>query len=163
VLLYRRDWQAALLSHHLALCSGSFDQGRIFTFQLRPLAALGTRAALLSDLAGYRAMLNALAKTLHASPYPIRVIALEDLLTHQQTTLAQLIQWIGPTDQLPSDLEQHPALGTRIQRATNPWATQNSAWKVYLHQRFVEEDLRLHPHAQDCAAAITLFNQASSR
>lgn len=162
VLLYRQDWLAALLSHHLALCTGSFDQGRVFSFQLRPITNLGSREALLSDLASYRSHIESLVETLECTPYPIHCLTFEHLLRDQPATLARLIRAIEPPDQPLAQLEQHPSLAVQIQRAPNPWSADHRAWKRHLHQRFLEEGLDRHPNALACAAAIAALNHFSN-
>jgi LPS sulfotransferase NodH len=162
VLLFRRDWLGAMVSHHLALCSGSFDQGRLFSFQLRPITALGSREALLSDLASYRALLEALLANRRRCIYPIHVLAFEDLIQDQPRTLAGLIQTLEPYE-LVQPLESHPALAVQIQRASDPWAPQQTAWKRHLRKCFQAEGLHQHPDATACAQAVAALNDLISR
>jgi LPS sulfotransferase NodH len=162
VLLFRRDWLGAMVSHHLALCSGSFDQGRLFSFQLRPITALGSREALLSDLASYRALLEALLANRRRCIYPIHVLAFEDLMQDQPRTLARLIQALEP-DEPVQPLEAHPALAVQIQRAIDPWAPQQTAWKRHLRKCFQAEGLHQHPDAVVCAQAVAALNDLINR
>ena len=163
VLLFRRDWLAAIVSHHLALCSGSFDQGRVFSCQLRSITALGNREALLSDLASYRTLLEALVANRRRCIYPIHVLAFEDLLQDQPQTLAGLIRAIEPDGPLVAGIADHPALAVQIQRATDPWGPQQAAWKRHLRECFEAEGLHQHPDALACTQATAALNGLISR
>ena len=163
VLLFRRDWLGAIVSQHLALCSGSFDQGRLFSCQLRSITALGNREALLSDIASYRTLLEALLDNRRRCIYPIHVLAFEDLLQDQSQRLANLIQAIEFNGPLAAPLEDHPTLAVQIQRAEDPWAPQHAALKRHLREYVQAEGLQHHPDSVACAQATAALNDLISR
>ena len=155
VMLYRRDWTAMVLSHHLARCSGSFDQRRIFTHQHRSITQLGAEQALLEDLSCAKRHLEALTHTLETSLYPIHLTDFESLLSQQTHMLATLISRIDPYSPPPADLGNSPKLQFKIARTPDPWASDLATWQQHLHSRFQELNLHKHPDSLACQALIT--------
>lgn len=161
VLLYRRDWKATVISHHLARCTGSYDQGRITTVQHRTINEIGQRSTLLEDLTECHRQLKALTTTLETINYPIHCVAFETILENQTKALAAIIRKIDDTETSTIAIEQHPALAFCIERQKNPWANHQKEWQVHLYQRLEEENLWRHPDAKACALLIDQLETAA--
>ena len=161
LLLYRRDWKATVISHHLARCTGSYDQGRITTVQHRSINEIGQRSTLLEDLMECRHQLKALTTSLETVIYPIHCIAFEDILNSQTEALSAIIRNIDITEESTITIENHPALSFYIERPKNPWANHLKCWQNYLHQRFEEEELWSHPDAKACALLVAQLDTAA--
>jgi hypothetical protein len=145
--LFRCDWQRAIVSHHLSLCTGAFDQGRIVSFQHRPITGLGNPQALAEDLAAYRLQLEWLLACVEQSGFPSRVMAHESLVNDQETELAALIRAIDPQAPGEDDLRRHGSLALLVARERSSWVARREAWLDHLQQVFLEAGLDQHPHA----------------
>jgi hypothetical protein len=159
LLLFRRDWLRGLVSFHFSLCSGCFDQGRIFSVQLHPLASLGDPAVMLTDLAAYRVHLEWLIDALRETPWPIHCLAFEDLLSHQETVLRWILRTIDSPDRLPADPALQSWLDFRIARDTSPWQEERSRWLHRLRLDFQAHGLHEHAHAQRCSQLVDLLHR----
>ncbi|MCS5692033.1 hypothetical protein NZK33_08565 [Cyanobium sp. FGCU-6] len=154
IALFRRDWQRAVVSHHLSLCTGAFDQGRIVSFQQRPITCLGNPEALAEDLAAYRLQLEWLLACVEQSGCPARVIAHESLVRDQETVLAALIHAIDPQAPGEEDLRRHGSLSLRIARETSSWVARREAWLDHLQACFVTAGLDHHPDALEAQVLV---------
>lgn len=167
LLLYRRDLAAAVASFHYSLCCGSFDQGRIFSYQHRSLSALGNHQALRTDLAAYHIHLEWLVDALRSSPFPIFCLAFEDLVDQQDRLLEELLPWLdtlghcdsqttrrqGEGPQLRSEL-----LDFRIARDPSPWDQERRLWLRHITDRLQQERLLEHSRAIRCKRLIGELN-----
>lgn len=154
IALFRRDWQRAVVSHHLSLCTGAFDQGRIVSFQHRPITCLGNPQALAEDLAAYRLQLEWLLVCVEQSGFPARVIAHESLVRDQETELAALIRAIDPQAPGEEELRRHGSLSPRIARERSVWVSRREAWLDHLQQVFLEAGLDQDPQAWEAQLLV---------
>jgi LPS sulfotransferase NodH len=152
--LFRRDWQRAVVSHHLSLCTGAFDQGRIVSFQHRPITCLGHPEALAEDLAAYRLQLEWLLACVEQSGFPALVIAHEALVRDQETVLAALIRAIDPQAPCEEVLRRHRSLSLRIARERSAWVGERETWLNHLQQEFLAAGLDRHPDAREAQALV---------
>lgn len=159
IALFRSDWRRAVLSHHLALCTGAFDEGRIVSFQHRPLSALGDPAALADDLAAYRQHLAWLLACADRAGFPVWVVEHEALVRKQQAMLAELFQFIEGHPAAEGSASA-PPLALPIARERTTWALQKQAWLDHLQERFVAAGLE---GSQDALMAQDLVNHLRSR
>lgn len=159
IALFRSDWRRAVLSLHLALCTGAFDEGRIVSFQHRPIAALGDPAALADDLAAYRQHLAWLLACAERAGFPVWVIEHESLVQQQQAVLAELFQFIEG-HRAAEEAAAAPPLALPIARERTAWAAQKQAWLDHLQKRFVAAGLE---GSRDALVAQELVERLQSR
>jgi len=160
LLLYRRDWLNAMLSHHTALCTGSFDQRRIFSYQQYPITCLKNPETIKLNLGNYRKALEKLVTISEDTTRNIYYLAFEDLLDNQANTLARLIRAIEPSNLLPNSLETSAELSISIKRSDNPWDEIDSSWRLKLHNIFSQENLHNHPDFHGCNKLIARLDEA---
>jgi len=139
LLLFRHNLARSVASFHFSLCSGSFDQGRIFSYQHRPLQMLGDQRALLTDLAAYRVHLEWLVDALTHCPFPIHGLAFEDLISHQDEQLDALLRVIDPVEECPERTNRAEILNFRIAREESQeamgWNQERQQWLAHLEDR----------------------------
>ena len=148
ILMFRRNLARSVASFHLSLCSGSFDEGRIFSYQHRPLRTLGDQQSLLTDLAAYRVHLEWLVDALAHSPFPIHGLAFEDLISHQHEILDTLIRVVDPLDGCQQSRKQLDPLDFRIAQDCSyeaiTWRQERQQWLTHLEDRIHQLHLLQH-------------------
>lgn len=161
LMLFRRQWLKGMISFHYSLCSGCFDQGRIFTVQQHSLPALGNPEVMLNDLAAYRIHLEWLFEALQETPWPFHCLAFEDLLLHQETMLQRILSTIDRPDHLPDDRTLREWLNFRIAPDPSPWVEERTRWLHRLHGDFHAHGLHAHAHARRCSDLVAQLDRRS--
>jgi hypothetical protein len=160
IALFRSNWRGAVLSHHLALSCGAFDQGRIVTFQHRPIAMLGDPLALQQDLTAHRLQLEWLLACSQQNDLAVRVVEHESLVSDQVTTLNALVELFDGPGPHPAALNA-PPLDLRIARESSSWVVRRQAWMTHLHKCFDAADLHRHPEALHCQDLVNRLKRST--
>ena len=149
LLLFRRNLARAVASFHLSLCSGCFDQGRIFSYQHRSFLRLGEPQPLLNDLAAYRIHLEWLVDALITCRFPIHRLVFEDLLSNQDEQLSALLHSIDPMENKQTQMNPAEILDFRIVRDVSSeetiWNQERQQWLDHLEDRIHQLRLLDHP------------------
>jgi hypothetical protein len=163
VVLVRREWQRALFSFHLSLCSGCFDDGIAYSYQHRPLSRMGNTSDLIDDLRAYRRHLEWLVQCINAAVDPLRVVAYEDLIADQDLALRRLLDFLEPVDQMPDESVVKSLLNFRIHRPLldRAWQSQRAAWLLRIGDLFDAQGLNRHPEAERCRRLTGILDAMS--
>jgi LPS sulfotransferase NodH len=163
VVLVRRDWQRALFSFHLSLCSGCFDDSIAYSYQHRPLSRMGKASDLIDDLRAYRRHLEWLVQCVNSAIDPLRVVAYEDLVADQDLALRRLLDFLEPVDQMPDDAVIKSLLNFRIHRPLldHAWQSQRAAWLLRIADLFETQGLNRHPEAERCGRLTGILDAMS--
>ena len=107
-------------------------------------------------------LLSNLVDNLLNSPYPMHLVAFEDLLADQPSQLATLLRNIDPEVAELEPLARDPSLAVAITRPPDPWHHQHQAWRSELHRRFEAEGLAAHPNGAACQRYVDILDRWSS-